>query len=36
MIGPHREYPPAEWSLKERAFRTLHAAMSLGLFGNSR
>jgi len=40
VIGSHRGYPPADWSLKLRnksgAFRTLHAAISLGLSGSSR
>lgn len=40
VIGSHRGCPPADWSLKQRnksgACRTLHAAISLGLFGSSR
>jgi hypothetical protein len=37
LIG-YRECLPDEWALKqrERAFRTLHAAISLGLSGSSR
>jgi len=40
VIGSHRGCPPADWSLKQQnksgAFRTPHAAISLGLFGSSR
>jgi len=40
VIGSHRACPPADWSLKQQnksgAFRTPHAAISLGLFGSSR
>lgn len=40
VIGSHRGCPPADWSLKQQnksgAFRTPHAAISLGPFGSSR